>query len=144
MLFLISLISGLVDGSIVVWNPLETDETKQKRILRQKHLDSVMPLSFSPDGRLLASADGKGEFIIWSTKVSNRRRTSFGNQSSCFTDLHNQRVIEYLDLGVDTPVSSLTYKEAVHKWRSRARGERGHLMTTKCMGKSDKMREKLD
>ena len=69
--FSFSFVSGLRDGSIVIWNPLETDEAKQKRILPQKHLDSVYSLSFSPDGRFLASADQKGEIIIWSTEVRN-------------------------------------------------------------------------
>ena len=62
-----------------MWNPLETDETKQKRILRPKHyddddddvVDAVQELSFSPDGRFLASADWSKEIIIWSTEVRN-------------------------------------------------------------------------
>ena len=66
-----SLISGLNDGQIVVWNPLETDETKQKRILPKKHSYLVDSLSFSPDGRFLASSDPKGKIIIWSTEVRN-------------------------------------------------------------------------
>ena len=66
-------ISGLRDGRIVVWNPLETDETKQKRILPQKHSHYVISLSFSPDGRFLASGDRSGKIIIWSTKVRNWR-----------------------------------------------------------------------
>ena len=68
-----------------MWNPLnndrgwqwpwtvETDETKQKRILPRKHSDWVWSLSFSPDGRFLASADLKEEIIIWSTEVRNWR-----------------------------------------------------------------------
>ena len=67
----ISLISGSEDGSIVIWNPLETDETKQKRILPREHSNSVRSLSFSPDGRFLASGDQNGEIIIWSTEVRN-------------------------------------------------------------------------
>ena len=68
-----SLISGLDDGSIVVWNPLETDEAKKKRILPRKHWDSVWSLSFSPDGRFLASAALEREIIIWWTEVRNWR-----------------------------------------------------------------------
>ena len=56
-----------------MWNPLETDEAKQKRILPRKHSGSVWSLSFSPDGRFLASADWRGEKIIWSTEVRNLR-----------------------------------------------------------------------
>ena len=59
--------SGLQDGSIVVWKPLEEDEMKQKRIL--KCSKSVHSLLFSPDGRLLASSNEKGEIIIWSMEV---------------------------------------------------------------------------
>ena len=66
-----SLISGLSNGRIVVWNPLETDETKQKWIPPQKRSYYVYSLSFSPDGRFLASADRNGEIIIWSTEVRN-------------------------------------------------------------------------
>ena len=61
----------MYDGSIVVWNPLETDETKQKRFLPGVHSGVVISLSFSPDGRFLASAADNGEIIIWSTEVRN-------------------------------------------------------------------------
>ena len=73
ILFSFSFISGLRDGSIAIWNPLETDETKQKRFLPQKHSVVVISLSCSPDGRFLASADRNGEIIIWSTEVRNGR-----------------------------------------------------------------------
>ena len=62
----------MYDGSLVVWNPLETDETKQKRVLPQKHSNGSRALSFSPDGRFLAAVDQSGETIIWSTEVRNR------------------------------------------------------------------------
>ena len=55
-----------------MWNPLETDETKQKRVLLQKHSKGSQALSFSPDGRFLASVDQRGETIIWSTEVRYR------------------------------------------------------------------------
>ena len=58
-------------GPIVILNPLETDETKKKRILPKKHSNDVISLSFSPDGRFLASGDRNGEIIIWSTEVRN-------------------------------------------------------------------------
>ena len=69
ILFSFSLISGLWDESIVVWNPLETDKTKQKRILPRKHSDWVNSLLFSPNELFLASTDEKGKIIIWSTEV---------------------------------------------------------------------------
>ena len=49
---------------------MEKDETKQKRILPEKHSGLVWSLSFSPDGRFLASE--KSEISIWSTEVRNR------------------------------------------------------------------------
>jgi WD40 repeat protein len=61
-----SLYSGLNEG-IVIWTPLAKKKT---RILRQ-HSRFVAPLSFSPDGRFLASA-GYGELIIWSTEVNKK------------------------------------------------------------------------
>ena len=64
------LISGFFDASIVIWNPLETDETKQKRFLPLTHSDWVHSLSFSPDGQFLASACSR-DIIIWSTEVRN-------------------------------------------------------------------------
>ncbi len=63
------LFSGLYDGSVVIWNPLEENEENRKRILPQKHSDEVVLLSFSPDGRFLSSADIKGELIIWLAEV---------------------------------------------------------------------------
>ena len=75
--FYFELISGLMEDSqgfhrsIVIWNPLETDKTKQKRFLPLKHRCRQTSLSFSPDGRFLASANEKGEIIIWSTEVRN-------------------------------------------------------------------------
>ncbi len=66
--------SGLEDGSVVIWNPLEEDETKRKRILPQKHSDWVRSLLFSPDGQFLASDAGLNDelIIIWSTEVRNK------------------------------------------------------------------------
>ena len=58
-------LSGSWDGSIVISNLLEVDETKQQRNLPQKFCSRTM--SFSPDGKFLASVDGA--LIIWSTEV---------------------------------------------------------------------------
>ncbi|XP_046461346.1 F-box-like/WD repeat-containing protein TBL1Y isoform X2 [Daphnia pulex] len=54
-------------GPIVIWNPLERDESKQQRIL-EKHKCSVSSLAFSPDGQFLASSDAI-DVIIWSTET---------------------------------------------------------------------------
>ncbi|XP_046460968.1 WD repeat-containing protein 38-like [Daphnia pulex] len=51
-------------GKIVVWTPLENEKTK---ILKQ-HPRSVEWLSFSPDGRFLASTDFDRNLIIWATE----------------------------------------------------------------------------
>ncbi|XP_046460919.1 uncharacterized protein LOC124207482 isoform X1 [Daphnia pulex] len=55
--------SGLRDGKIVIWTPLAKEKT---RILSQ-HSDRIVSLSFSPDGRFLASEDGE-KLIIWATE----------------------------------------------------------------------------
>jgi WD40 repeat protein len=61
--------SGLVDGKIVIWTPLKKEKT---RILN-KHSDMLHSLSFSPDGRFLASADVSRIFIIiWATEVNKK------------------------------------------------------------------------
>jgi WD40 repeat protein len=60
--------SGLHNGRIVIWTPLAEEKT---RILSQ-HSDRVDLLSFSPNGRFLASADSEGKFIIWSAEVNKK------------------------------------------------------------------------
>lgn len=66
------LFSGMDQGRILIWTPLERE--KDERILRQ-HSGVVDSLSFSPDGRFLASADTDGKLIIWSTEVSKENET---------------------------------------------------------------------
>ncbi len=63
----ISLYSGLNEG-IVIWTPLAKEKT---RILSQ-HSRWVQSLSFSPDGRFLASTGRDEKLIIWSTEVNKK------------------------------------------------------------------------
>ncbi|XP_046461319.1 uncharacterized protein LOC124207753 isoform X2 [Daphnia pulex] len=56
---------GLGNGGIVIWTRL--DSMEKTRILSQ-HSNMVNWLSFSPDGRFLASADSRRKFIIWATE----------------------------------------------------------------------------
>ncbi len=68
--FISFLFSGMDKGRILIWTPLERE--KDEIILRQ-HSGVVDSLSFSPDGRFLASADTDGKLIIWSTEVYKKR-----------------------------------------------------------------------
>ncbi len=65
-----SLYSGFGNGKIIIWTPLAKEKT---RILSQ-HSPSVESLSFSPDGRFLASAGSYEKLIIWSTEVNKKTK----------------------------------------------------------------------
>ena len=62
--------SGLNDGSVVIWDALEVNARKRGRILEPTHSYPLWSLSFSPDGRFLATAS-KNEIIIWLAEVRN-------------------------------------------------------------------------
>jgi WD40 repeat protein len=59
-------------GRILIWTPLDSKE--KTRILSQ-HSGWVDLLSFSPDGRFLASADDDGKLIIWTIEVNKKNGT---------------------------------------------------------------------
>ena len=65
--FTFYLFSGLDNGTILIWTPLEE---KQVKYLSQHQAD-VHYLSYSPDGVFLASADCDRKLVIWSTKVTD-------------------------------------------------------------------------
>jgi WD40 repeat protein len=60
--------SGFGERKIVIWTPLKKEKTK---ILSQ-HPGWAISLSFSPNGRFLASADHLGNLIIWATEVNKK------------------------------------------------------------------------
>jgi WD40 repeat protein len=62
----------LLGGEIEIWTPLKKEK---KRILISQHSNMVVSLSFSPDGRFLASADVEKKLIIWSTEVKQENGT---------------------------------------------------------------------
>jgi WD40 repeat protein len=70
--FLISFsFSGFGEGKIVIWTRLDS---KEKTRILYRHSRWVSALSFSPDGRFLASAGCFGrELIIWSAEVNENR-----------------------------------------------------------------------
>jgi WD40 repeat protein len=62
--------SGRDKGKIIIWTPLAKEKT---RFLSQ-HSSWVWSLSFSPDGRFLASSDMNGKLIIWLAEVNKKTR----------------------------------------------------------------------
>ena len=57
----------MFDGSILIWSPLDKD--KRPFVLVNEHSEQMHQVSFSPNGRFLASTDYERKLIIWSTKV---------------------------------------------------------------------------
>jgi WD40 repeat protein len=55
-----------LNGKVVIWTPLAKKKT---RFLISQHSRRVESLSFSPDGRFLASSDMHGKLIIWLAEV---------------------------------------------------------------------------
>jgi transducin (beta)-like 1 len=54
-------------GSISIWSPMEKD--KRPFTLTGGHSEQLSQVSFSPNGRFLASTDYERKLVIWSTKV---------------------------------------------------------------------------
>ena len=57
----------MFDGSILIWSPLDKD--KRPFVLVNEHSEQMHQVSFSPNGRFLASTDYERKLVIWSTKV---------------------------------------------------------------------------
>ncbi|XP_046634176.1 F-box-like/WD repeat-containing protein TBL1XR1 [Daphnia pulicaria] len=55
----------LDEGEIVIWTPLDL---KEKTRILSLHSSIVHSMSFSPDGRFLASTDEDWKLIIWATE----------------------------------------------------------------------------
>jgi WD40 repeat protein len=72
LIFISFSFSGMDKGRILIWTPLDSKE--KTRILSQ-HSGWVDLLSFSPNGRFLASADDDGKLIIWTTEVKQENGT---------------------------------------------------------------------
>lgn len=66
--------SGLGNGSIVVWTPLEKDANPQylKAHDPENGRAVIDDLLFSPDGRKLVSHVYGGDLVVWCTKVTFR------------------------------------------------------------------------
>jgi len=59
----------MVDGSISIWAPL--GKKMRPLLLLNGHTEQLHQVSFSPNGRYLASTDYDRKLIIWSTKVKS-------------------------------------------------------------------------
>jgi WD40 repeat protein len=55
------------DGSISIWAPL--GKKMRPFLLLDGHTEQLHQVSFSPNGRYLASTDYDRKLVIWSTKV---------------------------------------------------------------------------
>ncbi|EFX78302.1 hypothetical protein DAPPUDRAFT_320611 [Daphnia pulex] len=93
-----TLVCGLSNGLTVVWNPLENDIAKRQKILRENSYDSpIDTLSFSSDGRFLASMNEISRIVIWATET-------WAPISSCLLDATEQ--------GDERPLMSWMYTDS--------------------------------
>ncbi|XP_046634011.1 uncharacterized protein LOC124313240 [Daphnia pulicaria] len=92
------LVCGLNNRKIVVLTVLEKEKTRT--LISQQSNSFVMALSFSPDGRFLATTSGFGELIIWATEnwepvyidVEEKIRVGRFSWLSSFTDVPDYKL----------------------------------------------------
>jgi WD40 repeat protein len=64
----------------IIVSPLHGQEPKERATFDKAHEDKVTALTFSPDGRLLASASFDNKVKLWDTKTGKLRATLEGHE----------------------------------------------------------------